>query len=74
MKYYMIFHRRSSATLVLTAVVAFVASAPVVLQAQRSDTDFNRDWRFAKGIQPEVVRELNYDDSSWELVRLPHDS
>lgn len=56
-----------------TAVVAFVVSAPVLLQAERAVTDCNADWRFTKGEQPAAARELDYDDSSWEPVRLPHD-
>ncbi len=57
----------------LTAGVGFMASAPVFLQAQRVVTDFNHDWKFTNGEQPEAVREMNYDDSSWQPVRVPHD-
>jgi beta-galactosidase len=40
---------------------------------QREVVDFNRDWRFIKGEQPEAARQLNFDDSAWQPVRLPHD-
>ncbi|MCO6044036.1 DUF4982 domain-containing protein [Aeoliella sp. ICT_H6.2] len=35
--------------------------------------DFNHDWKFAKGEQPDVARDLQFDDSTWESVRIPHD-
>jgi beta-galactosidase len=31
------------------------------------------DWRFAKGEQAENVTQLDFDDSAWQAVRLPHD-
>ena len=34
--------------------------------------DFNLNWRFAQGEQPEAAG-LVYDDSDWQAVRLPHD-
>lgn len=57
----------------VTVVIAIVAMAPKATGAQRSETDFNRDWKFTKAAQTEAVRDLSYDDSSWESVRLPHD-
>ena len=35
--------------------------------------DFNKDWLFKKGEQAEKVTLLDFDDSEWEQVRLPHD-
>jgi beta-galactosidase len=35
-------------------------------------TSFNRDWKFAKGEQS-GAEAPNFDDSSWQAVRLPHD-
>ena len=40
---------------------------------QREVNDFNRDWRFTKGEQPDAVRQPGFDDSGWQAVRLPHD-
>jgi len=57
----------------LTVAAALLLSAPATVSAQRTVTDFNRDWKFTKGEQPEAVSELNFDDSSWQPVRLPHD-
>jgi beta-galactosidase len=36
------------------------------------DTEINFSWKFAKGDQSEAVN-LDFDDSSWENVDLPHD-
>lgn len=33
---------------------------------------FNRDWRFARGDQP-GAQGVGFDDSTWRMVRLPHD-
>ena len=41
--------------------------------AQREVNGFNRDWRFTKGDQPDAARQLTFDDSAWQAVRLPHD-
>jgi beta-galactosidase len=46
---------------------------PALTFGQRKVEDFNRGWRFAKGEQPEAARQLNFDDSAWQAVRLPHD-
>lgn len=40
---------------------------------QRLVQNFNADWRFAKGSFGQDVHQPTYDDSSWQLVRLPHD-
>src|SRR6266852_4739999 len=40
--------------------------------APRRVGNFNRDWRFAKGAQP-GAEATNFNDASWQPVRLPHD-
>ncbi|NLZ04268.1 MAG: DUF4982 domain-containing protein [Phycisphaerae bacterium] len=34
---------------------------------------FNADWLFVKGEQAENVTQLDFDDSAWQAVHLPHD-
>ena len=41
--------------------------------AQRVIENFNRDWRFSRGEQTGEVQQINFDDSSWESVTVPHD-
>ncbi len=41
--------------------------------AQRTEENFNRDWRFTKGEQAQEVQRIAFDDSGWEAVNLPHD-
>lgn len=55
--------------------ISFVISlfATSGLYADRIVQNFNQDWRFAKGQQDEQARQIDYDDSSWQAVRLPHD-
>jgi beta-galactosidase len=43
-----------------------------LVPAGRKVENFNRDWKFAKGSHP-GAEALNFDDSAWEAVRLPHD-
>ncbi|KPK41206.1 MAG: hypothetical protein AMJ65_09910, partial [Phycisphaerae bacterium SG8_4] len=38
----------------------------------RKVINFNRDWKFAKG-DLQAAETLEFDDSSWTEVRLPHD-
>lgn len=38
----------------------------------RQTTDFNRDWKFAKGSQSGAERP-DFDDAAWLVVQLPHD-
>jgi len=40
--------------------------------AGRQVVNFNRDWKFAKGGQ-KGAEAVDFDDSSWKAVRLPHD-
>jgi len=35
--------------------------------------NFNSGWRFCKGEQPAQAAQMDFDDSKWEAVRLPHD-
>jgi beta-galactosidase len=41
--------------------------------ADRMVQNFNGDWRFAKGEQTEAAKQLDFDDSGWEAISLPHD-
>ncbi len=50
-------------------IILFAAN----LYAQRTEENFNRNWRFAKGEQNEEVWQIAFDDSGWQAVRLPHD-
>ena len=56
----------------VVALGILMLSAPAAY-AQRTVLDFNKDWRFAKGEHGEASRGLDFDDSSWQVVRLPHD-
>lgn len=60
---------RMSKALVLLSMMIFTAN----LYAQRNVEDFNRDWRFAKGEQTRQVQQIEFDDSDWQAVNLPHD-
>jgi beta-galactosidase len=61
-----------SRTNVWTAsVILLLATAP--LYAGRTVQNFNQDWRFAKGQQDEQVRQIDFNDSGWQTVQLPHD-
>jgi beta-galactosidase len=40
--------------------------------AGRQVVNFNRDWKFAKGGQ-KGAQAIDFNDSSWKAVRLPHD-
>jgi beta-galactosidase len=40
--------------------------------AGRQVVNFNRDWKFAKGGQ-KGAQAVDFNDSSWKAVRLPHD-
>jgi beta-galactosidase len=53
--------------LALTCGISFAADP-----APRRVENFNRDWKFAKGAQP-GAEAVQFDDSAWTAVRLPHD-
>jgi beta-galactosidase len=40
---------------------------------QRETMNFNAGWRFSLGDQPAAAALLDFDDSAWQPVRLPHD-
>jgi beta-galactosidase len=44
----------------------------VSASAQRSIIKFNKDWKFYLG-DDSLAREINYDDSKWRVLNLPHD-
>lgn len=47
-------------------------SAACMLQAQRSETLLEKNWKFSKGDFPEAV-QTDYNDTKWESVVIPHD-
>lgn len=52
------------------AIAFFVCSA--VLAQPRSRENFNKNWRFFLG-DAQNAKELNFDDSKWRVLNLPHD-
>ncbi len=60
----------------VTGILALlIAVAVIPLEAKagpRRVENFNRDWKFAKGVQ-EGAEAGAFDDSTWQGVRLPHD-
>ncbi len=54
----------------LSLFFSLVFSASLV--QSRQILNFNRDWKFTKG-NPANAELLNFDDSSWEKIHLPHD-
>ncbi len=64
---------RSIAVVVATIVILVsVPQAGSAETAGRQVVNFNGDWKFAKGSQSGAER-ADFDDSSWQAVRLPHD-
>jgi len=69
-------------TLILSISVLFItlgcSEMPVVVgtkttnSVERKVVDFNLNWKFVKGNQ-QGAEKPDYDDSSWQQVRLPHD-
>jgi beta-galactosidase len=58
-------------------VVAAIVGALVSVTVGQTDggrriVNFNDDWRFAKGAQP-GAEKADFDASSWQAIRLPHD-
>lgn len=47
-------------------------SAACMLQAQRSETLLEKNWKFSKGDFPEAA-QTDYNDTKWESVVIPHD-
>jgi beta-galactosidase len=53
--------------------ISFAAVGVAPLAAAESQSlDFRKDWRFTKG-DPAGAQTIEFDDSAWASVRLPHD-
>lgn len=64
-------------TFVLLGLAVMVAARASIArgadnQEARTAVNFNRNWTFAKG-DPEDAQTVDFDDSAWQSVRLPHD-
>ena len=57
--------------LLLFSFFLFLFLATTIAES-RQITNFNRDWKFTRG-NPANAQQLNFDDSSWENINLPHD-
>lgn len=57
-------------TLSVLSLIFLLLSCVVTAKTKVS---FNQGWRFVKGVQPESVIQMEFDDSEWQDVRLPHD-
>lgn len=55
-----------------TAIGQSHAAAPHAETVFSVSENFNRDWRFTKG-DPAGAASVNFDDSQWRSVRVPHD-
>ncbi len=63
------FMKPTCRTLFFTLLLSIMASGPV---CSGNWNLFNNNWKFTKG-NPENAQSINFDDSSWEKVNLPHD-
>ena len=54
------------------AILSFVFFFNSSASAQRTVVKFNKDWKFYLG-DDSSAREINYDDSKWRTLNLPHD-
>lgn len=59
-------------SLTLILMGALLKAAPSTETKIRVTEDFNMGWKFLLGDSPER-REVNYDDSQWRTLNLPHD-
>ena len=59
-------------SLTLILMGALLKAAPSTETKIRVTEDFNMGWKFLLGDSPER-REINYDDSQWRTLNLPHD-
>jgi beta-galactosidase len=57
---------------VLLIFLLFLSAAQLSQAGTRNWINFNDNWRFTKG-NPENAQAINFDDSSWEVVNVPHD-
>ncbi len=64
---------KATALCVLTQIItACIATESTHTHGARVELNFNKDWRFAKGSQTNS-HTPEFDDSAWQVVRLPHD-
>ena len=63
------FMKPTCRTLFFTLLLSIMASGPVY---SGNWNHFNNNWKFTTG-NPENAQSINFDDSSWEKVNLPHD-
>ena len=59
-------------SLVVFLVSLTITAATVADPAPRQVENFNRDWKFAKGVQV-GAEAVSFNDGAWQGVRLPHD-
>ena len=57
---------------VLLLTLLFVCAVQLSKAGTRNWINFNDNWHFTKG-NPENAQAVNFDDSSWEVVSVPHD-
>ena len=53
-------------------LTVLLMSVACMLQAQRSETLLEKNWKFSKGDFPEAA-QTDYNDTKWESVVIPHD-
>ena len=56
----------------LSILFLFTITVLVTQAGTRNWIKFNDNWKFIKG-NPENAQAINFDDSSWETVNVPHD-
>src|ERR1043166_6286978 len=63
-----------NSTFVTIIRATFIATVMLFTEAAQSRLDLNLNplWRFQLGSQSDQPWSANYDDSTWELVSLPH--
>ncbi|MFH4966498.1 glycoside hydrolase family 2 TIM barrel-domain containing protein [Gaetbulibacter sp. M235] len=57
-------------TLIKFLTLVFIGVS--TLAQTREQTSLNQDWKFFKGTQ-DLPTSVDFDDSSWETIRIPHD-
>ncbi|MCD8101239.1 MAG: beta-galactosidase, partial [Alistipes sp.] len=62
-----------SAKIIIVSTLLFCCvSAAGRAESPRREQKLEKEWRFTKG-DPAGAMEAGYDDSAWEVVRVPHD-
>ena len=56
----------------LSILFLFTITVLVTQAGTRNWIKFNDNWKFIKG-NPENAQAINFNDSSWETVNVPHD-